>query len=210
MKSNRCVIIGASPDTDIRLLKENILPEDFVVCADGGWLFAKKAGITPELIIGDSDSSDFPEDAFCEEIRLPVHKDDTDTLYCIKECLKRGFWDFLLLGMTGGREDHTFANYSALLYIASRGATGKIIDKKGLCEVVNNNHLTIVNKRGYGFAVFPFGCEKCRVTLKGFLYETDKAELTADFPIGVSNRIVSDNAFVQAEDGSVLVFVYNI
>lgn len=209
MTQKRCVIIGASPETDIELLKENIRTDDYVVCADGGMLFAQNAGLIPDLIIGDFDSSAYPDDSSCEVIRLPVSKDDTDTIYCIKECLKRGFTVFLLSGMTGGRQDHTFANYCALLYLAKRGASAKIIDREGSCEVLSDSSAFIVDKKDCGFAVFPFGCEKCMVTLRGFLYEIENAELTADFPIGVSNKIVSDRAFVQIDHGSALIMVYN-
>ena len=51
----RCVVIGSSPDTDIETIKKTVKSDDFTVCADGGYLFAEKAGITPQLIIGDFD-----------------------------------------------------------------------------------------------------------------------------------------------------------
>ena len=208
----RCVIIGASPETDIGFIRESVKDDDFVVCADGGYVYALNAGLKPALVIGDFDSSKYPQDVDCEIIRLPVMKDDTDTMSCIRVCLSRGYRDFLLLGMNGGRGDHTFANYSALLFIANNGAQGIMSERDGFASVIKAGEqgasLEIINKKCSGFAVFPFGCEKCTVSLKGFLYEAEEKILEADFPVGVSNTVVSDSAAVQVHEGSALIMVY--
>lgn len=207
MADRRCVIIGASPDTDTSVVKENVHTGDFVVCADGGRLIAEKAGIKPDIIIGDFDSSSYPENASCEIISLPVKKDDTDTLYCIKECAGRGYNDFVLLGMTGGRADHSFANYCSLLYLAESGMKGRIIDSAGSCEVVKDGTIFIEGKEGHGFGIFPFGCASCTVTLSGFLYEIESTVLTAGYPIGVSNEITSNSALVSVLNGTAIIFI---
>lgn len=208
----RCVIIGASPETDIDFIRESVGKDDFVVCADGGYLSAVKAGVKPDLLIGDFDSSKYPQDMDCEIIRLPVMKADTDTLSCIRVCLSRGYSDFLLLGMSGGRSDHTFANYSALLFIANNGAQGVMSERDGFSTVLRADDedacLEINNKNCCGFAVFPFGCKSCTVTLKGFLYNIEEKIMDADFPFGVSNTIVSDSAAVRIHSGSALIMVY--
>ena len=49
----RCVIIAGSPDTNSDFLSEVIKPDDYVICADRGCNFAKQAGITPNLVVGD-------------------------------------------------------------------------------------------------------------------------------------------------------------
>ena len=209
MSAKRCVIIGASPENDFSYYKGLIKSWDTIVCADGGYKKAALCGIRPDAIIGDFDSAPLPEDADGEIIRLPEKKDDTDTMFCIKEFERRGFTDFLLLGMTGGRPDHTLANYSALLYLAQRGMSGCIADEKGSFYVLNETELEVTKKRGFGFGIFPFGCGSCTVTLRGFVYEVVGYALSADMPIGVSNTIVSDRAEVSVSDGSALVMIYN-
>ena len=105
IKKARCVIIGSAPvdEAERRFIGTQVSPEDFLVCADGGYETARRLGLKPDLLIGDLDSctEDFPPDI--EAVRLPVHKDDTDMMYSLKECLGRGYRDFLLLGATGGR-----------------------------------------------------------------------------------------------------------
>lgn len=209
----RCVIIGASPETDVDFIRRAVRDDDFVVCADGGYVFAEKAGIKPGLLIGDFDSSEYPDGCGCEIKLLPVMKDDTDTMSCIRECLDRGYRDFVLLGMTGGRTDHTFANYSALLFIAQHGGRGTIMDKNSSISVIACKNgidelMHIAEKNGCGFAVFPFGCESCTVTLKGFLYKAENTVLHADFPMGTSNTVISESACVILHSGNAIVMVY--
>lgn len=207
MNNRRCVIIGASPDFDIDTLKREIAPEDYVVCADGGYIYALKAGLKVSLIVGDFDSSKYPFKPDCEVIKLPVAKNDTDMHYCVKECVKRGFSSFLLYGGTGGRTDHSFANLCSLYYLAEKGCRGVLEDKDYSCIVMKGGKLEITNEKGKGFSIFPFGCADCRVSLKGFMYELENGVLSAGFPVGVSNTIVSDKAVVAVHRGTALIYL---
>ena len=209
VESRRCAVIGASPETDIEVIRRCLRDDDFIACADGGYVFARKAGREPDLIVGDFDSSEKPENRNGGVIYLPVRKDDTDTMYIVRECLKLGFSDFLLLGMTGGRPDHTFANFCTLSYIAENGAHGCMADGRCVVEVIGTGKTIIENKKDSGFSVFPFGCSKCRLSLKGFEYELEDGELTEDFPLGVSNRIISDKAEVVLTSGKAILFIGN-
>lgn len=47
------------------------------------------------------------------------------------------------------------------------------------------------------------------VTLKGLMYSLDKATLTNDFPLGVSNEfIIDEEAEITVEDGTLLITVF--
>ena len=105
MENRRCIIIGSSPDTDIDVIRSYIGNDDFIACADGGHIYAERLGIVPSLIVGDFDSGSRPGYRNTKIIALPVKKDDTDTVSVINECIKMGFDEFLLFGMTGGRFD---------------------------------------------------------------------------------------------------------
>lgn len=97
---------------------------DFIIAADGGWLACRKTGITPDLLLGDFDSLSTRPD-FPNILRVPVEKDDTDTMLAVKTGLERGETEFHIYGGMGGRRtDHTIANFQALLYLARRGAQG--------------------------------------------------------------------------------------
>lgn len=201
MKKNRCIIIGASPDTDIEVIRSYIKKNDKIACADGGYKYAAQLNIVPYLIVGDFDSSKRPELSDTKIISLPVRKDDTDTVAVIKECLSEGFDEFLLFGMTGGRTDHTFANLSVLYKLARLGKTAYMIDKNSIIFIAGKGKTEIKDKKGCGFGIFPFACEKIEVSLWGFEYELSRGILSADYPVGVSNTIVSDNACIELFSG---------
>ena len=63
----------------------------------------------------------------------------------------------------------------------------------------------IRNESGKKFSIFPFGCAECRVTLKGFEYQIEMYLLNAASPIGVSNKVISDEAIVSVHYGTALV-----
>ena len=98
-----CCIVGAGPS---ELYIEN---GAFVIAADAGIEKLNKAGIVPDLIIGDFDSLGARPSG--ENVRIfPVEKDDTDTMLCLKHAIGQGANDVTILGGIGGRLDHTFAN----------------------------------------------------------------------------------------------------
>ena len=201
----RCVIIGASPFCDADVLKKNIRESDFIMCADGGYKYALSAGVKPDMIIGDFDSSEFPENIRCDIVRLPVHKDDTDTMYCVRECMKMGYKDILLLGVTGGRLVHTFANFCTLLYTAENAVNAKIIDGENIIFAMTQGMKeNIENMQGHIFSIFPFGCESCKVTLDGFEYPLDEDILKVDTVLGTSNSILSDHAEIILHEGNAI------
>lgn len=48
---SRCVIISSSPKIEISFLRDEVLSDDFIICADGGYKHAEKAGLVPNIII---------------------------------------------------------------------------------------------------------------------------------------------------------------
>ena len=54
------------------------------------------------------------------------------------------------------------------------------------------------------FSIFPFGCEKCTVSFDGFEYGLENGILNAEFPLGVSNVIKSDEAKITLHEGSAI------
>ena len=201
----RCVIIGASPVCDTEKNKKSVCESDFVVCADGGYKYAFAANVKPDLIIGDFDSAEFPENVKCDIVKLPVHKDDTDTMYCVRECMKMGYKEILLFGMTGGRLDHTFANFCTLLYMAENAVNAKMVDGENIIFAMTEGMKEVIeNRNGHIFSIFPFGCASCEVTLDGFEYPLDKGMLKANFPLGVSNCINLERAEINLHKGSAI------
>ena len=209
MEKRRCIVIGSSPETEIDVIRKYLSADDFIACADGGYLYARRLGIRPDLIVGDFDSAKKPESETARIISLPVRKDDTDTVSVIHECLSHGFDEFLLFGMTGGRFDHTLANLSVLYSLAKQRKTAYMIDNKSITRVICTGRTIISGKKGFGFGIFPFACEQITLSLKGFEYELEHGTLCADYPVGVSNTIISGNAEIGLFSGAAVIVITN-
>ena len=203
----RCVIIAGSPECDIDFLKQQILTDDFVICADRGYQYALSAGITPSLIIGDFDSYSQNIPPEYETISLSVHKDDTDTMHSICTALERGFTDILILGGIGGRLDHTFANISALKYIGENGGRGVLLSPKERIEYLSTGKYNFNNYKGKTFSLFPFGCSKVCMSYTGAEYPLEKGFLESSVPMGISNVFTSDFSSVEIYDGNAIIII---
>ncbi|MBQ6373975.1 MAG: thiamine diphosphokinase [Clostridia bacterium] len=201
--ARRCVIYAARCEGD-PLSAYAPRPGDFTLCADGGWQVAAAAGVTPDLVIGDFDSSAAPRDLPVE--RHPVEKDDTDTLLCLKRGLSMGFEDFFIVGGFGGRLDHTLANFQTLNYAAARGARAVMCDGASWATVLRDGQLTLPRRPGK-LSVFALDTACEGVTLRGTKYDVTDITLTSARPLGMGNDFSGDAAAIRVRSGALLVLV---
>lgn len=199
----RCFIFAAGTFYGLR---ETPAPGDLVIAADAGYLTCRKAGVTPDLLLGDFDSMNQPAD-FANVRRVPVEKDDTDTMLAIKTALEEGCGEVYLYGGTGGKRlDHTLANLQSLLYLRRRGARGYLYDDDFLWTVIENEELTVPRTVKWGLlSVFCLGARAEGVDEIGLQYPLEDGTLTAEFPLGVSNHIVESSATVRVRNGVLAV-----
>ena len=133
----RCVVVGGADIGRYDRIHSYLLADDFYICCDSGLKHREGLGIVPDLIVGDFDSYENPH-LETETITLPCEKDDTDTVFAVKEALARGFHEFLLVGVIGGRLDHTLGNVSLLLMLDARGKAAVAVDDYSEMEIVSN------------------------------------------------------------------------
>ena len=179
---------------------------DLIIAADAGYQTCRKAGLEPHLLLGDFDSMDQPETT-ADVVRLPVEKDDTDTMAAVKAALEQGCEEIIIYGGTGGKRlDHTLANLHTLFYIRRQGAKGYLYDDDFLWTVIENESITIHREVEWGIvSVFPL-CERAEgIDERGFQYPLENAVLTAEYPLGVSNHILEDTAQITVRKGALAV-----
>lgn len=200
----RCFIFAAGTFYGLRRKPEE--PEDLVIAADAGYRTCRELGIVPDLLLGDFDSMEQPED-FANIHRSPVEKNDTDTMLAVKTGLEQGCGEFYLYGGTGGRRlDHTLANLQTLLYLRRRGARGYLYDNDFVWTVIENETIRVDKTVEWGLlSVFCLVDRARGVTETGVQYPLQGAELTAEFPLGVSNHILEPVAMVGVETGALAV-----
>ena len=203
-KNMRCVIVGGADINNYGFLRETLCADDYVVFCDSGLKHLDGLQIEPSLIVGDFDSHVNPH-LDVETIVLPCEKDDTDTVFAVKEAVKRGFEDFLLVGVVGARLDHTLANTSILLYLDSQGKRGRIIDDYSEMEIVSSEPISISEEFSFFSLLNITGCAK-GITVTGAKYPLQDAEITCEYQYGVSNEVLAgETATVSVKERKLLL-----
>lgn len=204
----KCIIVGAG---EFGQIYETIKAGDYIIAADGGYVYLQQSEIIPDLVIGDMDSITDKEwnrkvqEYNIKTVCLPIKKDDTDMLAAIKEGLSLGYTDFSIYGGLGGRIDHTIANIQCLEYLQKHGARGIIYGRNDCIELICNEKKTYNSDCTGTISVFAFGGEAFGVTEKGLMYELEDAVLTTDIPIGVSNEFIGKESMIEVRQGMLLI-----
>lgn len=196
--SRICSIICGSPEG-----KLHERPEGLIICADRGYDIARKAGVVPDIIVGDFDSSGIipPEDI--RVIRVNPVKDDTDTILACDTAIDEGCDEIRMYCALGGRPDHTIANIQTLEYLRTRGVNGIIVGEKSKIYLVHEREVVIPAFRGY-VSVFSYG-ETCTVSEFGMKYQIIRYRLDNAYPLGVSNEVAEDEGHIIVHGGTALI-----
>ena len=183
----RCVIIGGAEIRTYDRVRQYFRPDDFFIYCDCGLRHQKALGAEPDLIVGDFDSHEKPE-TDRETIVLPVKKDDTDTVFAAKEAMRRGFDEFLLVGVSGGRLDHTLVNVY-LLEMELVGAEPVEIPERF-------PFYSLVNITGTARGITETGCK----------FPLDNGEIHCGYQYGTSNEVLPGQiAVVSVKEGLLLL-----
>ena len=202
--TKRCVIVGGADIQNYAFIREKLCADDYVVFCDSGLKHLEHLQVLPSLIVGDFDSHENPH-LDVETIVLPCEKDDTDTVYAVKEAINRGFDDFLLIGVVGARLDHTLGNVSILLYLDSLGKKGSIIDDYSEMEIVSDEPVSICDQYSFFSLLNITGCAK-GITITGAKYPLDGGEITCEYQYGISNEVLpGETARVTVACGKLLL-----
>lgn len=177
--------------------------EDVCIAADGGLRHTHALGVKAGYVLGDFDSLGYvPEGASV----FPVEKDDTDCMLAIKQGLALGCRRFVIYGgLDGDRLEHTMANYQALHYLCRQGAEGYLVGEKQMACAIQNSSIRFPAQNSGYVSVFCLGHDARGVTIRGLKYEVENVMLTADFPLGVSNRFMGREAEISVADGTLLL-----
>ena len=162
---------------------------DYEIACDKGYKYALEMGIIPDVIIGDFDSYEKPVTKI-PVIHLPCEKDDTDTFFAIKEALKLGFSEFILIGSIGNRFDHSLCNISALLFLNDNNAKATIIDDFSEMILVDNKNPAQVDSKYSFFSLMNVTGDVDGVTILNAKYPLENAKIKSSYQYGISNEVV--------------------
>lgn len=198
------MIVGGADIACYENIVAYLRDDDFFVFCDCGLKHMNSLKVKADLVVGDFDSfkGERPD---AETIVLPREKDDTDTVFAVKEALKRGFEDFLLIGAVGARLDHTLGNVSILAMLDSMGKKAMIADDYSEMEVVSGRKVFIDDSYAYFSLLNIFGTAK-GININNAKYPLENAEITCEYQYGISNEVLKgQSAEVRIDEGRMLL-----
>ena len=206
------IVTGGYIDDDfsVRWISEHDF--DGKIASDSGMEFFRRAGMVPDIIIGDFDSvknktlAYFKEYGDIEWKKLNPMKDDTDTEAAIRLAIKRGAKSITLLGATGSRIDHMLANIELLGIGLEEKVSITILDRHNRIRLIDSG-ITIKKDEQYGrfVSLIPYSMSVENVCLRGFKYPLDNYCMRKFNSLGISNEITEAEAHISFTDGILLV-----
>lgn len=196
-----CTIICGAPCTDTDKVKS--LAKGYIIAADKGLDYCLKAGITPELAVGDFDSAENSVPPELECVRVSPIKDDTDAALAAGLAVERGYSELRFLCALGGRFDHTFANIQLIYKLKNSGIRAELYGDSEKAYFLSSESVRIPKNGGF-LSVFSYG-ESAEISEEGVKYPLEHKIITNDFALGVSNEITAEYAVITVHSGSVLI-----
>ena len=215
MSKKSIIISGGELDEELTLsvLKEQ--EERCVIGVDRGVEFLYNHQIMPDYIVGDFDSTrEEIRDYYKNETNVPVReynpvKDASDTEIAIRLAMTLGSRKILILGATGGRIDHLWANVQSLMIPFKAGIEAKILDRQNLISIIGGGETHIRRSEAFGtyFSVFPLGEDIFGFNISGAKYPLKNHTLTPYNSLCVSNQIAGDakEAVISFPSGQVIL-----
>ncbi len=202
MRSALIVAAGAAPS--VALIQSAVC--DLVVAVDGGVGPLRSAGVPPTHLVGDMDSASPEDRAWAEEhgatvIGFPMAKDQTDLELALVAAEHAGAERLLVLGVAGGREDHSLGNWATLC--SPRSATVEVRSADSTAHVVRTS-LALDGQPGDMVSIVPWG-GTAEVSTTGLRWPLTRAVLSPFEALGISNEFLETTAGVAVHDGVAIV-----
>jgi thiamine pyrophosphokinase len=153
----------------------------------------------PTHIVGDFDSVDEEVIAFYKgQVQIPIRefnpvKDATDTEIALRLSLELGSEKVWMLGATGTRLDHVWANVQILRIAHEANVEAYILDE---CNRISlwENRIELKKAEAFGtyFSIFPFDGDVEDVCIVGAKYPLEHFRVTANESRCVSNEVIED------------------
>ena len=211
--SKRIVIIsGGELDEEFVLSVLAKEENQYVIGVDRGMEFLYAHQIQPNYIVGDFDSVKKEiGDYYRNETNVPIRefnpvKDASDTEIALRLCLGLRRKEIWILGGTGNRIDHLWANIQCLDIALEAGANAMILDSHNRIRLID--HETVLKKEdafGKYFSVFPLERPVEDFSITGAKYPLHNHLLSSGDSLCVSNEFLEDEVKISFIYGKVIV-----
>lgn len=212
MSKKTVIVSGGMLEEDfvLPILKSEEI--EFVIGVDKGLEFLYKHEIKPDYIVGDFDSvSRELVDYYREELNVPIRefnpvKDASDTEIALRLCLGLNRKSILILGGTGNRIDHLWANVQCLQIALQAGADARIVDSHNQIRLLDSD-ITLKKSEAFGpyFSLFPLEMPVDELSIRGAKYPLQNHFLKPSDSLCVSNEFAEDEVTISFVYGKVIL-----
>lgn len=202
--NNKTVIFanGAVPEHAVPL--SALSGSKRIICCDGAVDKLVHLGYEPDWITGDMDSiSDAARERFEKRVVEDSDQNRNDLAKAFKLCLKHGWSDIVVLGATGGREDHTLGNLSLLVDFARQLNIVLLSDTGVFVPLTDSAELEAVP--GQQISIFSFDPE-ASIHSQGLKYPLNGIKLNRWWQATL-NEASASRISIQLSGGPLLVFL---
>ncbi|GAA6492785.1 MAG TPA: thiamine diphosphokinase [Candidatus Bariatricus faecipullorum] len=183
-----------------------------VIGVDKGLEFLYRRGILPQYIVGDFDSID-PEviSYYRNETHVSIReynpiKDASDTEIAIRLAMTLGSSEMLILGATGGRVDHLWANIQTLAVACEAGVKAWILDPRDKIWVTNKP-CSLKKSEAFGpyLSIFPLNGAVFDFNLTGTKWPLRHHTLKPCDSLTVSNEFAEEEVKIDFSEGMLVI-----
>ena len=184
----------------------------YVIGVDKGMEFLYSHQILPNYIVGDFDSVKKEiGDYYRNETDVPIRefnpvKDASDTEIALRLCLGLNRKKIVILGATGNRIDHLWANVQCLQIALEAGADACIMDAHNKIRLLDKT-VTLKKEEAFGpyFSLFPLEQPVDAFNITGAKYPLTNHFLKPSDSLCVSNEFVEDEVEISFVYGKVIL-----
>ena len=211
--SRRTVIVsGGRIEEEFALSVLNSEETEFIIGVDKGLDFLYEHDICPNYIVGDFDSA--PSDVvnyYKEETNVPIRefnpvKDASDTEIALRLCMDLRRKEIVILGGTGTRIDHIWANVQSLKIALDAGADARLLDSHNQIRLLKDE-ICLKKEEALGpyFSVFSLGGTVEGVNISGAKYPLRGHTLMPYDSLCVSNEFEADEVEISFAYGTLIL-----
>jgi len=206
------LIVSGGDAPDPAFLQARAEKARMIIAADRGAGYCLRAGVRPDIVVGDMDSISPAALREVERSGIPFiqhspEKDKTDTQLALDIALDRGTSCIEMVACTGDRFDHSLANVH-LLYAALKAGVDAAITAPSHRIFLVDSDAGIDGMKGAVLSLLPLSLEVRGVSLSGFQWPLEDAVMEVGNPYGISNRIISEQARIRVREGVLVAVLF--
>ncbi len=201
------LVLAGGDEVEKNLLAKYIKGSDFVVGADKGAETAYKYNFDIDLVVGDFDSIN-PEilsEFTGKIIRYPIEKDKTDLELALDIIIEKKYNNIIILNALGNRLDHTMGNLFLLEKFKNKNI--KIIDNNSETFLINENKISLKNKKNHSLSIIPISEFIQIERLTGVKYSLENQTVNRGSTLCVSNIIKDRECLISISRGRAFIII---